>query len=201
MISIKGLNKAEVLKVLYDNAKPLGLGILSYNPEPMTIEEAENILKTTMDFDYLQGRVMKVNISKDEFREDLYDRDNGEGSAKKAIDSITPKATRVKTVCISERTLMKAIGGQLFDQAPNRQPRKVDVIMTKVRDTFRKDAVNDKEYYTLNIPVEDRGVLKYVDKLLKDIPEFEELNLSQLEFEKGIKVDDESRPKFAFCTR
>lgn len=33
------------------------------------------------------------------------------------------------------------------------------------------------------------------------IPEFVELNLSQVEFEKGISVNDETWPKFAFTSR
>jgi len=89
MIDIKGLNKAEVLAALYNNSKPLGLGFLHFDPTNMTVEEAENILKETTDFDYLKGRVMKVNLSSDEgFEEWLYDRDNRNGAAQRAIDAL-----------------------------------------------------------------------------------------------------------------
>lgn len=89
MLNIKGLNKAEVLKGLYDNSKPQGLGFLNYNPEDMSIEEAERLLKEQTYFDYLNGRVMKVDLSSDnEFEECLYDRDNGVGSAKRVIDKL-----------------------------------------------------------------------------------------------------------------
>ncbi|GAG30986.1 unnamed protein product, partial [marine sediment metagenome] len=37
-------------------------------------------------FDYLKGRVMKINLSSDELRTALYDRDNGEGAAAQALD-------------------------------------------------------------------------------------------------------------------
>lgn len=89
MIDIKGLNKAEVLAALYNNSKPQGLGLLHFDPKDMTVEEAENILKETTDFDYLKGRVMKVNLSSDDgFEEWLYDRDNGNGAAQRAIDTL-----------------------------------------------------------------------------------------------------------------
>jgi hypothetical protein len=106
---------------------------------------------------------------------------------------------RTKTTSISERSLMFVIAGQLFDQAPNRQPRKAEIIMQKVKEAFRKDAYNDNEWYCLEIPESD--TYKYINDLLMAIPEFVELNLSQVEFEKNVAVDDESRPKFAFTSR
>ena len=89
MVDIKGLNKAEVLAALYNNAKPQGLGFLQYDPKPMSVNEAEEILKQTTYFDYLKGRVMKVNLKSDKvFEERLYDRDNGYGAAQRAIDAL-----------------------------------------------------------------------------------------------------------------
>lgn len=96
MVSIKGIDKAEVLRALYNASQPLGMGILHFTPQDMTKEEAAKILKEVGDrspsmvyFDYLQGRVMKVNLTGDEeFEEWLYDRDNGKGAAQRAIDSI-----------------------------------------------------------------------------------------------------------------
>ncbi len=87
MVKYDGLTKAEVLCALYNRAKCLGLGVLHYENKDMTIEEAEEILKLTVSFDYLKGRVMKVDLSGDEsFEEWLYDRDNGEGAAQSAVD-------------------------------------------------------------------------------------------------------------------
>jgi hypothetical protein len=76
------------------------MGFLHYDPTPMTIDEAREYLvvgddhaqmfgiKREVYFDYLMGRVMKVDLAEDILDESLYDRDNGEGAAKKAIDSI-----------------------------------------------------------------------------------------------------------------
>ena len=97
MINIKGLGKAEVLSALFNSSKMQGLNIQLVNmgmrdyPKPMTKEEAQSILDKMGEekyFDYLNGKVMKVNITNDEFREWGYDRDNGEGSAKLAIDTL-----------------------------------------------------------------------------------------------------------------
>lgn len=89
MVNIKGLNKAEVLAALYNNSKPLGLGFLHFDEKDMTVAEAEELLKQTTYFDYLKGRVMKVDLSSDDgFDEWLYDRDNGNGSAQRVIEKL-----------------------------------------------------------------------------------------------------------------
>lgn len=89
MIDIKG-RKAEVLAALYNASHPQGLGFLHFSPPyPMSIEQAEALLAKGAYFDYLQGRVMKVDLSGDELDPRLYDRDNGAGAAQRAIDSIS----------------------------------------------------------------------------------------------------------------
>jgi len=97
MINIEGLNRAEILAALYNNSKPLGMGILHYKPDPMTRDEAQALLDTEdartgvypqgAYFDYLKGRVMKVLLKKDgkELNPRLYDRDLGEGAAERVI--------------------------------------------------------------------------------------------------------------------
>lgn len=89
MVNIEGLNKAEVLKELYNNSKVQGSGFLQATGVPMTTEEASEILSKTTDFDYLYGKVMKIDLSSDiEFEAWLYDRDNGEGKAQEVIDRL-----------------------------------------------------------------------------------------------------------------
>lgn len=92
MINIKCLDKAEVLCKLYNNARCVGLGFLQHKPGDLDIKEARKVLKEYTYFDYFNGRVMKVDLSGDEFNEDLYDRDNGKGAAYMAIfGKETPK--------------------------------------------------------------------------------------------------------------
>lgn len=89
MINIKGLNKAKVLKALYDNSHEQGLGFLQAVPKGfVTVEHCEELLKEQTYFDYMYGRVLKVDLSDDEFDEWLYDRDCGRGAAERAINSI-----------------------------------------------------------------------------------------------------------------
>jgi len=96
-ISLKGLNKAAVLAVLYNNSRVQGLGILQARDGKMTVEDAQKLIdqcdargfgKRQIYFDYLHGKVMKVNLTTDELDPWLYDRDNGPGAAARAIDSI-----------------------------------------------------------------------------------------------------------------
>lgn len=85
MVDTKGLKKSAVLAALYNDSKPQGLGFLHFDPAPM----AEDLLKTSTHFDYLKGRVMKVDLSNDDsFEEWLYDRDNGNGAAQRAINKL-----------------------------------------------------------------------------------------------------------------
>lgn len=87
-VSLEGLNKADVLAALYNASQPLGMGFLHYDPKPMDRKEAEDILAQTTRFDYLKGRVMKVNLSGDDFNPWLYDRDNGEGAAATVVGAL-----------------------------------------------------------------------------------------------------------------
>lgn len=61
-------------------------------------------------FDYLYGRVMKVDLSSDEsFEERLYDRDNGTGAAQRVIDRLrngTARAPKTGT-CHLDLTRLK----------------------------------------------------------------------------------------------
>ena len=89
MVSTKGLRKSAVLAALYNASKPQGMGFLEFDPAPMTEKEAEELLKYGTYFDYLKGRIMKVDLKNDdEFDERLYDRDNGLGAAQIVINHI-----------------------------------------------------------------------------------------------------------------
>lgn len=87
-ISLKSLDRAEVLAALYNGSKPQGLGLLHFDSEPMSIEEARKLLQHQTYFDYLKGRVMKVDLSGDELDPRLYDRDNGQGAAERVINAL-----------------------------------------------------------------------------------------------------------------
>lgn len=88
-MDIAGLSKAKVLAALFNSAKPLGLGIIHYKVNRVMDEkEAAELLEEQTYFDYHEGRLMKVDLSEDEVRTSLYNRDNGEGAAEAAVDAI-----------------------------------------------------------------------------------------------------------------
>lgn len=89
-MNIAGIPRAKVLVALYNRAQAQGMGWLQYDPTPMTEEEATRLLLTYRYFDYLKGRVMKVDLSSDEVETALYNRDNGPSAAEDAIDAIRP---------------------------------------------------------------------------------------------------------------
>lgn len=64
------------------------MGFLHFDPTPMTTEQAARLLESQTTFDYLKGRVMKVDLKGDDLSTSLYDRDNGEGAALRALKGI-----------------------------------------------------------------------------------------------------------------
>lgn len=85
-MNIKGTSKAKILAALYNASRPQGMGFLQAKPGDMSEGEAQKLLDAGHTyFDYLHGRVMKIDLSSDELRTALYDRDNGQGAAEDAI--------------------------------------------------------------------------------------------------------------------
>lgn len=86
MISIKGLDKARVLVALYNRSRIQGMGFIDpMANKGLTVEEAKVLLERQTYFDYLRGRVMKIDLKGDDLDPRLYDRDLGEGAAEYAI--------------------------------------------------------------------------------------------------------------------
>lgn len=51
---ISKFDKADVLRVLYNSARPQGMGLLHYDPNPMTKEEAMALVNNEyLYFDYI----------------------------------------------------------------------------------------------------------------------------------------------------
>lgn len=99
-VSIAGLDKAELFAALYNHAKPMGMGFLQYDPEPLTKEAAQKLMEAGDDssrmfpgivrsrslyFDYVKGRPMKISLEGDEMDTYLYNRDQGDGAAEKVV--------------------------------------------------------------------------------------------------------------------
>ena len=99
MISIKGLDKAEVLAALVNGTRALGFGSF-HDKGRFTADDARAFVERgTNDmgfrmgearwrFDYVAGRPLKCDLSGDEFDERLYDRDAGDGAAERALAAL-----------------------------------------------------------------------------------------------------------------
>lgn len=88
-VSLKGLNKTAVFVALFNKAKAQGIGVLHYTPTSMTVEQArERFGECSEGYDYVDGRVMKVNLSGNELDTRLYNRDNGIDAAEIIIDAL-----------------------------------------------------------------------------------------------------------------
>lgn len=107
-MNIRGIDKAEILAALFNASHGQGLGLL--NPAcagAMTKEQAQAELDRITQyhtehgypldglyvykFDYLNGRVLKVDIGTDGLDPRLYDRDNGPGAARRALAHLLPE--------------------------------------------------------------------------------------------------------------
>lgn len=88
-MNIAGLSKAAVLAALYNAAQTQGRGFLRHDAQDMTEDQAQEILDGGQtDFDYLKGRVMKVDLSGNEVDTHLYNRDNGPNTAETVIEAL-----------------------------------------------------------------------------------------------------------------
>lgn len=90
-MDISGLDKAAVLAALYNRAKPQGMGVFHYISEDITTEQARveiDRYPNDLWFDYIHGRVLKVDLSGDDVRTAAYNRDNGPNAAENAVDKI-----------------------------------------------------------------------------------------------------------------
>src|SRR5438132_12970038 len=66
-------------------------------------------------------------------------------------------------------------------------PRSTDIIMEKLNKLL-------PEF------IETDNMRAFVSETIEQIPEIRDWNLSQVERERGVKVDDENRPPFAFTS-
>src|SRR6476619_3176197 len=84
---ITGIPKAPLLAALYNNvrqsARFSALDRLTLQKNPMTVEQAQSLLSNLetagrrADLDYVKGKPIKIDFSKDEIDVSLYNRDYG----------------------------------------------------------------------------------------------------------------------------
>lgn len=79
-------------------------------------------------------------------------------------------------------------------------PRKVDIIVEKVTELYQREFEKITDDFYLKGFDTQGELLWWLSKHLLAIPEIEELNLSQVEYNAGIKVHDEKRIGWVFTS-
>lgn len=95
-VDISGLDKAIVLKALWDGSHAQGFSFVELPDDGnITLEECQKEVEERakrcngkLFFDYWRGKVLKVSIEGDDFDPYLYDRDCGPGHAAEVIDNL-----------------------------------------------------------------------------------------------------------------
>jgi hypothetical protein len=98
------MTDAQVLAALYNSSRFQGLGFLQAVPGPMTTDVALRLISGSRNepgqpkagayFDYLFGRVIKTDVSKNPLDLRLYDRDMGPGAGRRAIEAAMDELKR-----------------------------------------------------------------------------------------------------------
>lgn len=93
-VDISKLNKAAVLAALYNGSRQQGMGFMNARGgSGMTVEQAQDAIDAQGTyFDYLYGRVLKIDLSEDDLYTGLYNRDNGQGAAERIIEELRKNA-------------------------------------------------------------------------------------------------------------
>lgn len=94
--------------------------------------------------------------------------------------------------------IVEAVAGTLYRMAPRNRPRNIRDIMSFVIENAERQCVNSVNARHLHMT--ESEFRDWLDNVLKSCPEFCNLNLSQNEVDKGVSVDDESRPQFSFVS-
>lgn len=64
MIDVTGVNVVELVKKAYDLSRPQGMGMMHFDPTPLTDIEAQSLIakNNTVNLDYVRGRACKFNV-------------------------------------------------------------------------------------------------------------------------------------------
>ena len=176
MVNIKGLDKAEVLHALWRHSHAQGMSFLGLTPEGFTLEKARALIKERQEknarlyFDYVEGHVIKCDLSEDSFDEFLYDRDCGAGAAEAAIDELrrftTIKENVTKTATkIDFENMLQARRAKQQEPNENMMALREMLMMMKAsaEQGFKQGFVMDPPCYLVTSSYENSFVIMRLD--------------------------------------
>lgn len=188
MIDIEGLNKAEVLAELYNNSKIQGMGFFGQLAlgdkagSRMSTEEAQQeidkLKKFSRDlyFDYLHGKVMKVDLSSNKLDPWGYDRDNGSGAAERVVEHIRNKSNRLYQIgenveaLLAEKKHLDQVNEDLKQNPETvvnnaNNSFKIFVLPTPMTSLGRENELRDKNLSKINVDISYNGKVLSFPKL------------------------------------
>lgn len=86
-VTINEGDSAKALAALYNASQLQGMGFMQAKSGLMTEAAAQEKLDRSNYVDYFNGKVIKVDFRTNELRLGLFDRDNGYGAAKAALEN------------------------------------------------------------------------------------------------------------------
>lgn len=107
-ISIKGVDKVELLVALYNAARP-GWLHRGYPTGPMERPEAKKILAQSENISIVNGRALYVDLSGDKLDTTIYDSHNGRLCAGEALAPIVSAAVERARKPESDRDFMSRV--------------------------------------------------------------------------------------------
>jgi hypothetical protein len=103
-------------------------------------------------------------------------------------------------VIVSLGDFIKYTIGEIYYLAPNHNPRGISEIREAIISGFMDGCKQlGEDFFYHEVALKD--LYKFISDILMPIEKFRELNLSQREFDNGIKIDDENRAEFVFTDR
>lgn len=89
-VNIDGIDKVDLLIALHGASQPLGLGFIQEATTGGVLDrtEVEGWLTRSKYFDYVQGRIVKCDLTGPEMDVWGYDRDNGAGAAERVVEGL-----------------------------------------------------------------------------------------------------------------
>lgn len=109
--------------------------------------------------------------------------------------------TKENLILVSKKGILGEVAKWAVFQSPY-IPEGLEKILSQLRDKLNACGLFDQKNENMGFAEMDYWDLRsFMDKNLKSIPEFKDLNLSKVEKERGIKVDDPGRTGFVGTSR
>ena len=90
-LNIKGLDKAEVFRALFNSAKVQRPGFFHNLQDNISLEKAQKAVAHRTHFRSYRGRILNINITGSYLETRFYDQENGPGAAEKALSRLLAK--------------------------------------------------------------------------------------------------------------